>query len=509
MKTLSYKTLEENGYDGYLLKDAPERVLQFGEGNFLRAFVDYFIDLMNEKAGFNSKVVLVQPIAAPMIHDMINDQDGLYTLYLRGQENGQAVNKKRVISCVSRCIDPYAEFDALMACADNPDLRFITCNTTEAGIAYDPNCKFEDKPAASYPGKLCQFMYRRFQKFGDQKGKGFIILSCELIDNNGKELKKCLLQYADLWNLGDDFKKWIDEENIICSTLVDRIVPGRIRDAEEVKKIEEENGYHDDLVDVGEVFGFWVIEGPQSIKDEFPAEKASLPILICDDHKPYKQRKVRILNGAHTSFVLGAYLAGENIVRDCMHDETIHGFMDKLLYEEVIPTLTLDPDDCKQFASDVTDRFANPYVDHQLLSISLNSTSKWKARVMPSFKGYVEKYGKLPACITASFAFYEMFYHQGKELTDKGLEAVRPSAAVTPVVSGPSEYVISDDRPILEFYYAHKDDDVAALTHAVLSNTDFWGEDLTKIEGFEEAVTGYAKMIEEKGAYEVMKSCLN
>jgi tagaturonate reductase len=192
-----------------------------------------------------------------------------------------------------------------------------------------------------------------------------------------------------------------------------------------------------------------------------------------------------------------------------MHDETIHGFMDKLLYEEVIPTLTLDPDDCKQFASDVTDRFANPYVDHQLLSISLNSTSKWKARVMPSFKGYVEKYGKLPVCITASFAFYEMFYHQGKELTDKGLEAVRPSAAVTPVVSGPSEYVISDDRPILEFYYAHKDDDVSTLTHAVLSNTDFWGEDLTKIEGFEEAVTGYAKMIEEKGAYEVMKSCLN
>ena len=203
MKTLSYKTLEENGYDGYLLKDAPERVLQFGEGNFLRAFVDYFIDLMNEKAGFNSKVVLVQPIAAPMIHDMINNQDGLYTLYLRGQENGQAVNKKRVISCVSRCIDPYAEFDALMACADNPDLRFITCNTTEAGIAYDPNCKFEDKPAASYPGKLCQFMYRRFQKFGDQKGKGFIILSCELIDNNFNEMVLVAVELEIVFHFGD------------------------------------------------------------------------------------------------------------------------------------------------------------------------------------------------------------------------------------------------------------------------------------------------------------------
>lgn len=507
MKNLSYKTLEEIGYDGYLLKEAPERVLQFGEGNFLRAFVDYFIDLLNEKAGFNSKVVLCQPIA-PGLADMINNQDGLYTLYLRGQENGEAVDKKRVISCVSRCLNPYSEFESLMAVADNPDMRFIVCNTTEAGIQYDPSCQFTDAPADSYPGKLTQFMYRRFQKFGSEKGKGFIVLSCELIDNNGKELKKCVLKYADQWNLGEDFKNWIEEENVICSTLVDRIVPGRIRDPKEVAQIEEANGYHDDLIDVGEVFGFWVIEGPQSIKAEFPVEKAGLPILICDDHKPYKQRKVRILNGAHTSFVLGAYLAGENIVRDCMHDETIHGFMDKLLYDEVIPTLTLDPDDCKQFAKDVTDRFANPYVDHQLLSISLNSTSKWKARVMPSFKGYVEKYGKLPACITASFAFYEMFYHQGTELTENGLTAVRPAAAVTPEIGGPAEFVINDDKAVLEFYIAHKDDDAAALTHAVASNVDFWGEDLTKIAGFEEAVTKYAQDIETKGAYAVMKECL-
>ncbi|MGN1030496.1 MAG: tagaturonate reductase, partial [Butyricicoccaceae bacterium] len=230
MKHLSYETVKESGYDGYLLQDAPERVLQFGEGNFLRAFVDYFIDMMNERAGFNSKVVLVQPIAPHSsgldLAKVINEQEGLYTLYLRGFENGQKVNDKRVISCVSRCLNSYADYDALMACADNPDLRFITCNTTEAGITYDPSCQFTETPPSSYPAKLTQFLYRRFQKFGTEAGKGFIILSCELIDNNGKELEKCVLQYADQWGLEPEFVTWVQAENIFCSTLVDRIVTG-------------------------------------------------------------------------------------------------------------------------------------------------------------------------------------------------------------------------------------------------------------------------------------------
>lgn len=204
MKTLSYETLRDNNYNGFLLKDAPERVLQFGEGNFLRAFTDYFIDIMNEKADFNAKVVLCQPIGSGL-SDLINEQDGLYTLYLRGFKDGREVNYKRVISCVSRCINPYKNFDALMKCAENPDLRFITCNTTEAGITYDPKCKFEDEPADSYPGKLTQFLYHRYLTFGNTPKKGFIILACELIDDNGKELKKCVIKYAEQWNLGKDF----------------------------------------------------------------------------------------------------------------------------------------------------------------------------------------------------------------------------------------------------------------------------------------------------------------
>lgn len=494
MEHLSYQTLEKQNYDGYLLKDAPERVLQFGEGNFLRAFADYFIDIMNEKADFNAKVVVCQPIAPGLAH-LINEQEGLYTLFLRGFQAGRKVEHKRVISCISRCLNPYENYDMLIACADNPDLRFIICNTTEAGITYDSNCQFEDRPADSYPGKLTQFLHRRYQRFHQETGKGFIILSCELIDDNGKELEKCVLQYARQWNLGNDFIDWLTRENLFCSTLVDRIVTGYPRN--EAEKLCQKLGYTDQLIDTGEVFGFWVIEGPDSIKNEFPAEKAGLPILITPDHKPYKQRKVRILNGAHTSFVLGAYLAGEDIVRDCMHNETISSFMNQTIYKEIIPTLDLPPEELEDFAASVTERFKNPYIDHALLSISLNSTSKWKARVLPSLKGYVKKLNALPPCITASFAFYIAFYN-GYELTDDGLTGRRKG----------NNYLIKDDRDILEFYYQHRDNSVQELVHAVCTNRDFWGEDLSTIEGFEEKVCEYLTAIRREGVCEVMQKLL-
>lgn len=494
MKKLCYETLEEMNYDGYLLKEAHERILQFGEGNFLRAFVDYFIDILNEKTGFNSKVVLCQPIA-PGLADMINDQEGLYTLYLRGSQNVQKVNNKRIISCVSRCLNPYQNYQAVLDCAKNPDLRFIACNTTEAGITYDPSCQFSDVPASSYPGKLTQFMYERFRHFGTEKGKGFVILSCELIDDNGKELEKCVLKYAKQWNLELEFITWLKTENIFCSTLVDRIVTGYPRS--EAEAICQENGYQDNLINAGEVFGFWVIEGPASLKKELPFEEAGLPVLITDNHKPYKQRKVRILNGAHTSMVLGAYLAGQDIVRNCMEDVVIRNFMNKTIYDEIIPTLTLPQNELEDFAASVTERFMNPYIDHALLAISLNSTSKWKARVKPSLKAYYENNQAIPPCITASFAFYIAFY-RGTKLEDGKLIATR----------GETEYPIQDDPSILEFYLAHKTDDAQTLTHAVCTNTAFWDEDLSTIPGFESTVTNYLTMIEEKGTYEVMKTCL-
>ncbi|MCR5214286.1 MAG: tagaturonate reductase [Eubacterium sp.] len=489
MEQLSYKTLESQNYDGYLLKEAPERVLQFGEGNFLRAFVDYFFDVMNEKADFNGKVCVTQPIGKGLC-SMLNDQDGLYTLFLRGSENGQAVNKKRVISSISRCLNPYQNYDELMDCAKNPDLRFIVSNTTEAGITFDSSCKSTDTPPASFPGKLTSFLYKRYQN----KLPGFIILSCELIDHNGDELRKCVHQYIDLWGLENDFRLWVDNDNIFCSTLVDRIVPGYPRN--EAEDICRELGYKDDLIDTGEVFGFWVIEGPQSIKDELPFEKAGLPIIVVDDVSPYKQRKVRILNGAHTSFVLAAYLSGQNIVRDCMKDDVIRGFMDKTLYEEVIPTLDLPRNMLDQFAADVTERFKNPYVDHQLLSISLNSSSKWQARCMPSLMEYARRnQGKLARCLTFSFAAYICFYHGGRTKGDGCLIGKR----------GQDTYEIKDDQWILDFFYDHKDDDDQTLANAVISNQKMWGDALINLKDFQSEVINDLKLIREKGIYEALK----
>ena len=497
MERLSYGALKKAGYDGYILEKAPEKVLQFGEGNFLRAFVDYWFDVSNEKAGWNGKCVLVQPIA-PGLADTINQQEGLYTLYLRGRENGEPVDLRRVISSVSRCLNPYQEegYRAMMEVAISGDLEYVVSNTTEAGIIYDPACKFEDRPAASFPGKLTQVLHARYKA-----GKGgLVILSCELIDANGKELLKCVNQYIDQWGLEDGFRAYVNGQCTFCSTLVDRIVSGRIRDPEEVKRLEEINGYHDELLDVGEIFGVWNIEGPEWLAEKLPFKAAGLNCPVVPDVMPYKKRKVRILNGAHTGFVLGAYLAGFDIVRECMHDGSVRGYMNKMLHEEVIPTLPLDKKDLEGFAAAVQDRFNNPFVDHELMSISLNSTSKWRARNMPSFLDYVKLNGSLPVCLTMSFAAYIAFFSNDiQRLTGEGLVCRRPKG---------NEYICSDDRWVLEFYYDHRDDSPEDLVHAVMTNRQMWGQDLTEIPGFEAATVANLKKIRSQGAAAAYAACL-
>ena len=495
MALLNYEVLSQSGYDGYILKDAPEKVMQFGEGNFLRAFVDYFFDVANEKAGWNGKVALVQPIAMGLT-EYINKQDGLYTLYLRGSEKGEKIDYKRVISSCSRCMNPYGEWDKVLELARSKDLEIIVSNTTEAGIVHDTESQFDQNPPISFPAKLTRVLFERFTA----GLPGIVMLSCELIDNNGKELLNCVNQYIDDWKLSDDFRAWVNNENIFCSTLVDRIVPGRIRDPKEVAALDAANGYEDPLTDVGEIFGVWVIEGPQELEDRLPFKKAGVPVMVVPDVTPYKKRKVRILNGAHTGFVLGAYLAGFDIVRDCMHNDNIRGFMNKMLYEEVIPTLPLDKDDLMAFAEAVQDRFNNPFVNHELMSISLNSTSKWKARNLPSFLEYIKTEGKLPACLTMSLAAYIAFYSNDiQELNEKGLVCRRPKG---------NDYLISDDRWALEFYWAHKDDSAEALVNAVLTNEQMWDQDLTKIEGLEAAVVANLKKIRTEGAEAAYASVL-
>ena len=495
MAQLNYQVLKDSSYDGYVLENAPEKVMQFGEGNFLRAFVDYFFDLANEKAGFNGKVVLVQPIAQGLT-DLINRQEGLYTLYLRGSEKGKKVDEKRVISCVSRCINPYGEWDKVLELARSPELEIIVSNTTEAGIVHETESRFDQEPPISVPAKLTRVLYERW-KAGR---KGLIILSCELIDNNGKELLRCVKQYIDDWKLEPAFKEWVEKENVFCSTLVDRIVPGRIRDPKEVEALAAANGYEDPLTDVGEVFGFWAIEGPEGLEDRLPFKKAGVPVTVVQDVTPYKKRKVRILNGAHTGFVLGAYLAGFDIVRDCMENDTIRGFMNRMLEEEVIPTLPLDKKDLEEFAAAVQDRFNNPFVNHELMSISLNSTSKWRARNMPTFLDYVKEKGKLPPFLTMSLAAYIAFYSSDLQaLDEKGLHARRPKG---------NEYVINDDRWALEFFWNHRKDTPEELVHAVLTNEQMWGQDLSKVPELEEATVKNLKLIREKGALAAYASCL-
>lgn len=472
----------------------PEKILQFGEGNFLRAFADWMINKANESGIFKGSIVLCQPIAQGM-GKMINDQDGIYTLAMRGIEDGQPVEKIEQITSVSRCINPYDDYEALMQIARSSDLEIIISNTTEAGIAYHAGDKLTDKPPVSYPAKVCAFLYERFQHFNGAKDRGLLFLPVELIDNNGANLKRIVLQYAKEWDLSAEFIQWIDEDNHFCSTLVDRIVTGYPRD--QVDYFEEKLGYKDNVIVTSEVFNLWVIEGKKEWASILPIDKTDAHVIWTEDVTPYKKRKVRILNGGHTSSVLAAYLAGHEIVLEMMQDEVFERYLDKVLYDEVIPTLDLPKDELMQFASDVKDRFRNPYIKHRLLDISLNSCSKWCARCMPSLLGYVKEKGTLPTALTFSLAAFIKFY-QGK-MIDGAFMGKRADG---------TEYQIKDDAEVLTFFndiWANKDNN--GVAQAVLANTAFWnGMDLSAVAGLTDAVAGYLKALENQSVKEVIAS---
>ena len=408
-----------------------EKIIQFGEGGFLRGFADWMIDIVNEKTNFGGKVVVVQPIKSGMC-DILSAQGCNYTHICRGVEGVE----ERKISVISRCVKPYDDFDSYLALAENPDFRFIISNTTEAGISYNAQDKPTDTPPASFPAKVTLLLKKRY----DLGLSGFVFLPCELIDKNGAMLKEIILRYVKEWNFGNDFASWVEKENIFCNTLVDRINTGFPKD---------ENVVCDDkMLNTSEYFHLWVIEGYNNLFDEIPFDKCGLNVILTDNLEKYRTRKVRILNGAHTSLVPYALLSGFDTVKSCVDDPVMNEHIRKCVFEEIVPTLDLPREELISYANSVLERFANPYIKHYLSGIALNSVSKFKVRVLPSIKEYIKRFGKSPETLVFSFAKLLEFYR-----TD----------------------MTNDDEEITRFMKT-------ASVSEILRNKDLWDEDLSYLE---------------------------
>lgn len=479
MKSLNQTTKQKN--------IRPERIIQFGEGNFLRAFVDWIVYHMNQKTDFNGSIVVVQPIEKGMI-DRLMEQDGLYHVNLQGLEKGETVNSLTCIDVINRALNPYSQFDEFLKLAEQPDIRFVISNTTEAGIAFDPTCRLEDQPASSYPGKLTQLLYHRYRTFHGDRSKGWIIFPCELIFLNGHKLKEVIGQYIELWQLGDDFKQWFEESCGVYATLVDRIVPGFPR--KEIESIQEKLGYHDNLVVQGEIFHLWMIEAPQSVAQEFPADQADLNVLFVPSEIPYHERKVTLLNGPHTVLSPVAFLAGVDIVRDACQHEVIGKYIHQVMYGELMETLNLPKEELVQFADNVWERFCNPFVDHQVTSIMLNSFPKFKTRDLPGLKTYLERKGALPQGLVLGLAAIITYYKGGNR------------ADGTAIVPNDAPEIM---QRLTELWATGC---IRLVAEGVLGETSIWEENLNEIPGLTDAITQYLDSIQEKGMLSTVQSII-
>jgi len=478
----------------------PEKIIQFGEGNFLRAFVDWIVWNMDAKTNFNGSVVVVQPIERGMV-DWLNGQDCLYHVNLQGRLEGKAVNSLERIDVISRALNPYSQNWAFMALAEQPEIRFVISNTTEAGITFDPACKFTDAPASSYPGKLVQLLFRRYKVFNGDPKKGLIFMPCELIFLNGHHLRECIDQYVELWR--DDFgsqyeafKRWTTESCYVCATLVDRIVPGFPR--KDIQKIQEQLGYEDNLVVQGEAFHLWVIETApnlplEQLAREFPAEKAGLNIVLTHNEAPYHERKVTLLNGPHTVLSPVAYLSGINIVRDACQHPIVGRFIHMVQFDELMQTLNLPMDELQQFAKDVLERFVNPYVDHQVTSIMLNSFPKFQTRDLPGLKTYLERKGTLPKGLVLGLAAIITYYKGGTRAD---------GAPIQP----------NDDAHIMQLLTdLWQTGDTRRVAEGVLAAKDLiWHEhgDLNAIPGLTDLLTRMLDSIQEKGMLQTVEDII-
>jgi tagaturonate reductase len=470
----------------------PERVLFFGTGNFLRAFAGWMIDGLNRCGVFDGSIVVAQATPRGLAHKF-NEQQGLYTVLIRGVSNGQVHEERQLITAVSRALDPYTDFEAFLACARQPDLRFIISNTTEAGIVFDPNDKPSDRPPAAFPGKLTRLLLERYRS---HPNRGFVLLPCELIERNGDNLREATLATAAGWHLDAGFIDWISRANIFANTLVDRIVPGYPH--AEADAITACCRYSDQLLVASEHYHFWAIEAPPDIASELPLHRAGFNAIWTADITPYRERKVRILNGGHTGVALAAYLAGRNTVAECMSDPLLREYLEALLRSEIAPTVPLPEPEVTAFINDTLERFSNPFLRHLLLSISLNSVSKYKARLLPVLFDYLRLNGRIPARLAFALAALIAFY-RGTDVRDGALIGTR----------GGADYRIQDEPRILETFaqvWTRNAGSPESITGAVLSQSGWWGCDLRETPGLTSAVTAHLTAILDCGIAAALRS---
>ena len=453
----------------------PTCILQIGDGNFLRAFVDWTVDVANGAGLLNGEVTIAQPLARGAA-DQLNAQDGLFTVLLRGVQNGQAVESTRLVSCVTRALNPYAQWGEMLAVASDPALRFVVSNTTEAGIAYVAEPFTEKQCPANFPAKVTALLLARFKALGGTRESGLVFLPCELIEANGAKLREHVLHFAQDWGLAADFVAWVQNHNVFCNTLVDRIVPGFPGDDAEAQFTRL--GYRDPLLVAAEPFLLWVIEGPASLAESLPLDQAGLDVVWTDDLQPYRTRKVRILNGAHTASSLAAYCAGLDTVQAMTDDPVVAKYLQQVMFDEIVPFVPLPDAERRAYAETIMERFANPSIRHELISIALNSVSKWSVRVLPTVRDYVAKHGEAPAGLSFSLAALLYFY--------RGQFDARGEYQGQREVDGEQQaYPIRDNADVLEILAAAWRDsrDSKGLVTSVLADTRLWGEDLTQLAG--------------------------
>lgn len=462
----------------------PVRILQIGDGNFLRAFVDWMIDVANGAGLMNGEVTMVQPLDRG-IADLMKAQDQLFTVLLRGVQGGRQVQSKRLVSCVKDTVNPYAQWDVMQAAMQDPSLRFVVSNTTEAGIAYVEEACVEGKCPANFPAKVTALLLARYKAFNGSPASGLVFLPCELIEANGTKLKQYVLQFAEAWKLPADFVAWVKAHNVFCNTLVDRIVPGF--PAAEADALYGEFGYRDPLMVAAEPFLLWVIEGPAHIAEELPVHKAGLEVVWTDDLQPYRTRKVRILNGAHTASSLASFCAGLDTVREMTEDAVVSKYLNQVMFEEIVPFVPLPDAERKAYAETIMERFANPHIRHELISIALNSVSKWTVRVLPTVKDYAAKHGKAPVGLAFSLAALLNFY-RGSFAANGDYEGSRQAGS----------YPIKDNADILAIMNAAwaESADAAKVATTLLADARLWGEDLTLVPGLaDQAAAALARIL--------------